>query len=381
MSVDKPNQRFAPFTPEPRLLLGAGPSMVNPDVLAASAKATLSHLDPAYVLLNQQIQDLMRYAFQTQNPLTIPVAGTGSAAMETAFANLVEPGSKVLVFTKGYFGRRMALMAQKYGGEVHEVSTEWGSVFSLDEIEAAIRLHQPKIAAIVHAETSTGVAQPMEGIAELVHAIDGYLIVDAVTSLAGMPLYIDAWGIDVCYSATQKCLGAPPGLGLITVSPRAMEAIRDRKSPIASWYFDLALTEESWGDVRTFPHTAPVNAIYGLYEALRLITDTGLEGCWRKHRENTEVLRAGLESLGLELFVSAPEIRLPMLTSIKIPEGFSESEIRTQLVDGYGIEIAGGLGPLKGEILRIGLMGYASRLENVERVLAALEAILTPESQ
>jgi alanine-glyoxylate transaminase/serine-glyoxylate transaminase/serine-pyruvate transaminase len=376
MKVHKPSPSFAPFKPEAKLLLGAGPSMVDPRVLAACAKTTLSHLDPAYIHLTHNMQELLRYVFQTSNRLTIPVAGTGSAAMETAFANMVEPGAGVLVFSNGYFGERMALMAQKYGGDVHVVRAEWGEVFSLDEIEAAIRLHRPKVTVIVHAETSTGVAQPMQGIGDIVHANDGYLIVDAVTSLAGMPLLVDEWGIDICYSATQKCLGAPPGLGPITVNDRALEFIHHRANSIATWYFDLALTDKSWGEARSYPHTAPVNAVYGLYEALRLLSEESLEGCWQRHLSNTERLRAGLDDLGLTLFVSDSELRLPMVTSIRVPDGYSADEIRRQVAAGYGIEIAGGLGPLKGQILRIGLMGYASQLEHVERVLAALKAVL-----
>lgn len=381
MKVHKPTTQYDLFDPQPKLLLGAGPSMVDPKVLFASAKSTLSHLDPNFVDLNHKIQELLRYVFQTRNRLTIPVAGTGSAAMETAFANLVEPGARVLVFSKGYFGGRMALMAQKYGGDVREVSTVWGEVFSLDEIEAAIQSHQPRIVAIVHAETSTGVAQPLEGISELVRSIDGLLIVDAVTSLVGMPVLVDVWGIDICYSATQKCLGAPPGLGLISVSDRALEFIHNRQTPIASWYFDLALTDASWGDSRTYPHTAPVNAIYGLYEALRLLENEGLEACWQRHLENTEKLRAGIEDLGLELFVRDPDIRLPMVTSIKIPKEISADDIRKRLAERYGIEIAGGLGPLQGQIIRIGLMGYASKFEYVEKLLSALEAVLATPSK
>ena len=257
-----------------------------------------------------------------------------------------------------------------------QIEGEWGEVFSFKSIQAAIDTHDPKIVAIVHAETSTGVAQPMEGIANLVHERGGYLIVDAVTSLEGMPLFVDEWGIDICYSGTQKCLSAPPGLGPISVTDRAIEYIQNRKVPVASWYFDLGLIRESWGTERTYPHTAPINAVYGLYEALRILEEESLENCWARHEQNTTTLRKGLQNLGLELLVRDPAVRLPMLTSVCVPNGIDGEMIRTELSTKFGIEIAPGLGPLKGKIWRIGLMGFASQIKHVDLLLSALEAVL-----
>ncbi len=301
--------------------------------------------------------------------------------METAFANLIEPGDAVLVFTNGYFGGRMAVIAGKYGGEVVQIQGEWGDVFSLESIEAGIQTYDPKIVAIVHAETSTGVAQPIDGIADLVHERGGFLIVDAVTSLGGMPLLVDEWGIDLCFSGTQKCLGAPPGLGPISVSERAIEHIQSREISVASWYFDLGLIFESWGDTRTYPHTAPVNAIYGLYEALRILKEESLESCWARHEQNSASLRKGLLDLGLELLVRDPSVRLPMITSVCIPDGIDGEMIRMQLSTRYGIEIAAGLGPLNGKIWRIGLMGYASQAKYVDMLLGALGEVLQENSK
>jgi alanine-glyoxylate transaminase/serine-glyoxylate transaminase/serine-pyruvate transaminase len=368
--------RYPPFTPEERLLLGAGPSMVHPRVLMASSFPTVSHLDSRFVQLAHLSQELLRDAFQTANQFTLPIAGTGSAAMEAAFANLVEPGDRVLVFQNGYFGGRMRIMAEKYGGEVALVEGEWGEAFPLRVIGAAIDEFEPKVTAIVHAETSTGVAQPIEGISRHVHDSGGYLIVDAVTSLGGMPLYADDWGIDVCYSGTQKCLGAPPGLGPISVRERVLERVRGRKTPVGSWYLDMALIDDSWGKARTYPHTAPVNAIYGLYEALRMLKEERLEAAWERHAQNTQSLWAGLSDLGLELFVENASQRLPMLTAVRVPDGIDEQQGRRKLADEYGIEIAGGLGPLEGKIWRIGLMGYASQMMHVDRLLEALENVL-----
>lgn len=371
LDIDLPS-----FAPEPRYLLGAGPSMVDPRVLSASAYPTISHLDPRFVQIANRVQALLRYVFQTKSNFTFPVAGTGSAAMETAFANLIEPEDRVLIFTNGYFGGRMATIARKYGADVVQIECDWGDVFPLERIEAGIKAHKPKISAIVHAETSTGVAQPIKGIAQMVHQLGGYLIVDAVTSFGGMPVFVDEWGVDVCFSGTQKCLSAPPGLGPMTISERAIELIRSRKTPVASWYFDLELTHNSWGDERTYPHTAPVNAIYGLYEALRILFDEGLENCWARHEQNTTRLRDGLQDLGLDLLVRDPSVRLPMVTSVCVPDGIDSEMFRKKLSEDYGIEIAAGLGPLQGKIWRIGLMGYASQARFVDMLLAALTELL-----
>ena len=358
-----------------RILLGPGPSMVHPRVLRAMAAPLVGHLDPYFLQLMDRIQNQLRYVFETENTLTIPVSGTGSAAMETAVANMVEPGDVVLVCINGYFGGRIAEMARRYGGEVRTIERPWGETFTPGEVEQALRGHPSKVVALVHAETSTGAEQPLEEIAKIVHAQGGILIVDAVTSLGGLPVRVDEIGIDVCYSGSQKCLSCPPGLGPITLNDRAEEVLRSRKTPVANWYLDLSMVQKYWGAERTYHHTAPITANYALYEGLRLIAEEGLENRWRRHRKNAELLWEGLEDLDLSLHVP-PEHRLPTLTTVRIPEGVDDLAIRQRLLNDYNIEISGGLGELKGRVWRIGLMGYSSRPENVLLFLSALERLL-----
>jgi alanine-glyoxylate transaminase/serine-glyoxylate transaminase/serine-pyruvate transaminase len=361
-------------TPE-RILLGPGPSMVHPRVLQAMARPLVGHLDPTFIQVMDRIQSLLRYTFQTDNPLTIPVSGTGSAAMETAIANVVEPGDTVLICINGYFGMRLAEMARLYGAEVQTIARPWGEVFTPDEVEQAMRAHPPKVVAIVQAETSTGAEQPLDDIARIVHAGGAILIVDAVTSLGGMPVRVDDVGIDICYSGTQKCLGCPPGLGPITVGPRAEQILRTRKSPVANWYLDLTMVQKYWGKERTYHHTAPISSNFALYEGLRIVAEEGLEARWARHRTNAERLWSGLEALDLTLHVP-PSHRLTMLTTVRVPDGVDEAEVRKSLLEDYNIEIAGGLGELKGKVWRIGLMGYSSSPENVDLLLNALDKIL-----
>jgi alanine-glyoxylate transaminase/serine-glyoxylate transaminase/serine-pyruvate transaminase len=361
-------------TPE-RILLGPGPSMVHPRVLQAMARPLVGHLDPTFIQVMDRIQSLLRYTFQTDNPLTIPVSGTGSAAMETAIANVVEPGDSVLICINGYFGMRLAEMARLYGAEVQTIARPWGEVFTPDEVEQAMRAHPPKVVAIVQAETSTGAEQPLDDIARIVHAGGAILIVDAVTSLGGMPVRVDDVGIDICYSGTQKCLGCPPGLGPITVGPRAEQILRTRKSPVANWYLDLTMVQKYWGKERTYHHTAPISSNFALYEGLRIVAEEGLEARWARHRTNAERLWSGLEALDLTLHVP-PSHRLTMLTTVRVPDGVDEAEVRKPLLEDYNIEIAGGLGELKGKVWRIGLMGYSSSPENVDLLLNALDKIL-----
>jgi alanine-glyoxylate transaminase/serine-glyoxylate transaminase/serine-pyruvate transaminase len=358
-----------------RILLGPGPSMVHPRVLRAMAAPLVGHLDPYFLQLMDRIQNQLRYVFETENTLTIPVSGTGSAAMETAVANMVEPGDVVLVCINGYFGGRIAEMARRYGGEVRTIERPWGETFTPGEVEQALRGHPSKVVALVHAETSTGAEQPLEEIAKIVHAQGGLLIVDAVTSLGGLPVRVDEIGIDVCYSGSQKCLSCPPGLGPITLNDRAEEVLRERKTPVANWYLDLSMVQKYWGAERTYHHTAPITANYALYEGLRLVAEEGLENRWRRHRKNAELLWEGLEDLDLSLHVP-PEHRLPTLTTVRIPEGVDDLAIRQRLLNDYNIEISGGLGELKGRVWRIGLMGYSSRPENVLLFLSALERLL-----
>lgn len=358
-----------------RILLGPGPSLVHPKVLRAMATPLVGHLDPYFLKLMDRIQDQLRYTFETQNAITVPISGTGSAAMEAAVANMIEPGDAALVCINGYFGGRIAEMARRYGGDVKTIERPWGEVFTPEEVQQALRDHPSKVVAIVQAETSTGAEQPLGEIAKLVHEQGGVLIVDAVTSLGGLPVRVDEIDIDVCYSGSQKCLSCPPGLGPITLNARAEEVLRHRETPVANWYLDLTIVQKYWGAERTYHHTAPISANYALYEGLRLVVEEGLENRWARHRKNAEMLWEGLKDLDLNLHVPVAH-RLTTLTTVRVPEGVDELAVRQRLLEDYNIEIAGGLGELKGRIWRIGLMGYSSRPENVLVLLSALERLL-----
>jgi alanine-glyoxylate transaminase/serine-glyoxylate transaminase/serine-pyruvate transaminase len=320
-------------------------------------------------------QELLRYVYGTQNPLTIPISGTGSAAMEAAVANMVEPGDKVLVCINGYFGLRLADMAGRYGGEVKTITRPWGEAFTPQEVDEALKAHPAEVVAIVHAETSTGVLQPLEEIVQVVHNHGAVLIVDAVTSLGGLPVEVDEVGMDVCYSGSQKCLSCPPGIGPITLGPRAIERLENRKSAVANWYLDLSMVQKYWGSERTYHHTAPISSNYAFYESLRIVAEEGLEARFARHRANAELLWDGLKELDLTLHVPQ-EYRLPTLTTVRVPQGVNEPQVRSRLLKEYNIEIGGGLGELKGKVWRVGLMGYSSRPENVLLLLAALERLL-----
>ena len=367
---------FPAHSMSPRTLLGPGPSMVHPRVLAAMSAPLIGHLDPEFLALMDRTQDLLRYVFETDNRLTIPMSGTGSASMEASIANTVEPGDPVLVCVNGACGARLAEMARRHGGDVATISRPWGEVFDPDEIRAELARRPARVVGIVHAETSTGALQPLDGLAGIVHAQGGVLIVDAVTSLSGVPVGVDANDIDVCYSGTQKCLSCPPGLGPITLGSRAVERLHARQAPVRSWYLDLTLVERYWGPDRTYHHTAPISMNFALYEALRLVAEEGLEARWARHRRNAGLLWAGLEDLGLRLHVDDPGRRAPSLTTVRIPDGVDEAVVRSQLLTEYGIEIAAGLGELKGRVWRIGLMGHSSREEHVLLLLAALKHAL-----
>lgn len=361
-------------TPE-RLLLGPGPSNAHPTVLQALARMPIGHLDPLYIDLMGEVQELLRYAWQTDNRLTIPMSGTGSAAMEATLANTIEPGDKVLVAVMGYFGQRLVDMAGRYRAEVVTIERPWGEAFDLAELEAALIAHKPAILAMVHAETSTGVCQPMEGIGDLCRQHDCLLLLDTVTSLGAVPLHIDAWKVDLAYSCSQKGLSCPPGLGPFTMGPRAEAKLAARTGKVPNWYLDVSLLNKYWGSDRVYHHTAPVNMNFGMREALRLLAEEGLEAAWARHRSNAERLWAGLERLGLELHVSEP-LRLATLTTVRIPEGVDGKAFSRHLLDRFGIEVGGGLGDLAGKVWRIGLMGYNSTPENVDRLLAILESEL-----
>jgi len=361
-------------TPE-RILLGPGPSMAHPRVLQAMAHPLLGHLDPQFIALMKEVQALLRLVFQTENAMTLPISGTGSAAMEAAVANLIEPGDSILVGVNGYFGERLVDMAGRYGAEVRRLDKPWGEVCHPEEIESALRDKPAKVVALVQAETSTGALTSMEGMAEAIHRQGGLLLMDCVTSLGGIPVKIDEWGVDIAYSCTQKCLSCPPGLGPLTVGPRALEALHRRKTKVANWYLDLSLIEHYWGEERTYHHTAPITMNFALREGLRLVQEEGLEERFARHRANSVLLWQGLEDLGMKLVVPIDH-RLPTLTTVAVPPGVDEVEIRRRLLDEYNIEIAGGLGAFRGKVWRIGLMGYSSRQENVLLLLSALARLL-----
>ncbi|MEM7385475.1 MAG: alanine--glyoxylate aminotransferase family protein [Verrucomicrobiota bacterium] len=354
--------------------MGPGPSTVPARVLGALAAPTLGHLDPEYLALMDETRQLLRDVFQTKNEMTLAVSGTGSAGMEACIVNLIEPGDEAIVCINGVFGGRMKDVMQRSGATVHVLERPWGEVFTHEEISEALKAHPGvKVVGIVHAETSTGAHQPIEGLSDIVHGAGALLLVDAVTSLSGMDLKLDAWGIDACYSGTQKCLSCPPGLSPVSFSPRAIDRLDQRTHKVQSWYLDLTMLRSYWGEERIYHHTAPINMTYALREALTLVLEEGLENRFARHRENHERLRAGLEALGLQYI---PEHSLTTLNAIHSPEGMDEAAGRKRLLEDYGIEIGAGLGPFKGKAWRIGLMGHACSRRNVDLLLAALADIL-----
>jgi alanine-glyoxylate transaminase/serine-glyoxylate transaminase/serine-pyruvate transaminase len=365
------------FQPPKRLLLGPGPSPVDDRVLAAMAEPLLGHLDPLFLRCMDDVQNLLRYVFETENRVTIPISATGSAGMEAALVNVIERGDDVVVCINGVFGQRMRDIVERAGGNAIVVEAEWGHTIDPNKIEAALKSCRPRALALVHAETSTGVLQDLSGLSELAHRHNALLIVDAVTSLGGHPVSVDRNGIDICYSGTQKCLGAPPGLAPITFNERAINLIRARRSKVQSWYLDITLVEHYWGDDRTYHHTAPISMNYALREALRLIQEEGLESRWRRHELNHRALVAGVEAMGLRMAVAEGQ-RLWSLNAISVPEGVDDARVRARLLE-ENIEIGGGLGPMKGRIWRVGLMGSGSTRENVGIVLAALHRALKAE--
>lgn len=358
-----------------RVLMGPGPSEVDERVLRALATPLLGHLDPAFVTLMDRIQAMLRGVFRTANRMTLPVSGTGMAGMEACLANLLEPGDRAVVGIAGVFGGRIAEVAERCGATVERVEAPWGRVVAEDRMIDAIRRTRPKVVAIVHAETSTGVWQPVQHIAEAARETGAFLVLDCVTSLGGCPVEIDAWGIDAAYSGTQKCLSCPPGLSPVTFSDRAVAAVRSRATKVHSWYLDVSLLEGYWGGERTYHHTAPISMNFALYEALRMVFEEGLEARFRRHREHHEALASGLHDLGLELSAEDGH-RLWMLNAVAVPEGIDEARVRRALLEDHGIEIGAGLGPLKGKIWRIGLMGASCTRRHVDLVLGALAEAL-----
>ena len=370
--------KFRDIDPGQRVLMGPGPSDVPPRVLQAMSAPCIGHLDPYFLETMNETQELLRYVFQTNNALTIPVSGTGSAGMETCFVNLVEPGDEVAVCVNGVFGTRMSDIVNRIGGRLIRIEEQWGRAMDPDKVRDALKGKSPKILAVVHAETSTGACSSIEALSAVAKEAGALLLVDMVTSLGGMEVALDRMGIDAAYSGTQKCISCPPGLSPISFSDRAMEVLKNRKTPVVSWYLDMSMVSSYWGAERKYHHTAPINMIYALREALRIIAEEGLEARWARHRLNHRALVAGVEAMGLEMLVPEAE-RLPMLNTIKIPEGANDAKVRKALLNDFGIEIGGGLGDLAGKVWRVGLMGHAARPKNVLLFLSALETILRAE--
>jgi alanine-glyoxylate transaminase/serine-glyoxylate transaminase/serine-pyruvate transaminase len=371
MQTEKSIERktYERFNPPKRILLGPGPSPVDDRVLSAMAAPLLGHLDPLFLQCMDDVQSLLRYVFETENRVTVPISATGSAGMEAALVNVIEPGDEVVVCINGVFGERMRDIIERAGAKPITVSATWGEAFDLGKIEEALDSCKPRALTLVHAETSTGVLQDLSGLADMAHSRGALLIVDAVTSLGGHPVGVDRNGIDICYSGTQKCLAAPPGLAPITFNERALDRIRSRRTKVQSWYLDITMVEKYWGDDRTYHHTAPISMNYALREALRLIHEEGLEARWRRHEQNHRALVAGVEAMGLSMAV-APANRLWSLNAISVPDGVDDARVRGRLLE-ENIEIGGGLGPMKGKIWRVGLMGSGSTRENVALVLDA----------
>ncbi|MBM4142637.1 MAG: alanine--glyoxylate aminotransferase family protein [Lentisphaerae bacterium] len=358
------------------LLMGPGPSCVPPAVYAALGLPTIGHLDPRFIAVMNEIKSMLQQVMQTKNEVTLPMSGTGSAGMETCFVNMIEPGDRVLVLINGVFGQRMQDVATRLGAQVDTLEFEWGTPVQVGAVRAKLANNRYRIVAVVHAETSTGVRSPVAEIGALVRSAGALYMVDGVTSLGGIPVTLDAWGVDIFYSGTQKCLSCPPGLAPVSFSPRAVEKLRNRKTKVPNWYLDVSMIINYWqGAKRAYHHTAPINMLYGLHAALDTILQEGLEPVFARHRAAHEQLVAGLEAMGMQMLV-APEYRLPMLNAVKIPAGVDEAAVRSRLLTEHGIEIGAGLGPLAGKIWRFGLMGHTARPENVERVLRSLESVL-----
>jgi len=351
--------------------MGPGPSPVPDAILQAMARPTLGHLDPDFLAIMDQTRGMLRAVFGTANDLTIPMSGTGSAGMETILVNTLEPGDRVLVGVNGVFGARMCEVARRYGAHITPVEGPWGRAFTPDDFRAAAGDRSYKAICLVHAETSTGVLQDLSGFRALADDLGALLLVDAVTSIGGLPIRLDEAGVDAAYAGTQKCLSCPPGLAPVSLSPRAVAALDARSTPVTSWYLDLSLIRRYWGGERAYHHTAPINMIYGLHEALRLALDEGLAARFARHRLHSRALCAGLTAMGLPPAVREAE-RLPPLTAVTIPDGIEDLPVRRHLLAHHGLEIGGGLGPMKGRVWRIGLMGHGARRANVELCLRAL---------
>lgn len=370
-AVSLPGQLNVPT----RLLLGPGPSDVHPRVLSAMATPLLGHLDPQFLVLMNETQDMLRQAFQTENRLTFPISATGMAGMEACLINLLEPGDKVVVGVIGFFGQRLFEVAGRTGAQVTRIDRPWGDVFPLDQFRDTLKQVRPKVLAVVHAETSTGALQPIEQLGKLCHEFDTLLVTDTVTSLGTVPVALDDWEVDAAFSCSQKGLSCPPGLAPISFSKRAVEAIGKRKTKVQSWYLDASIVQKYWGEDRFYHHTAPITMIYAIREGLRLLLEEGLEKRWERHTLHHRAIKAGLNALGLE-YAAAESHQLAPLNVVKIPAGVDDLAVRKKLLHDFGIEIGGGLGDFKGKAWRIGIMGHNARANNVLVLLAALEQCL-----
>ncbi|MCH6584705.1 MAG: alanine--glyoxylate aminotransferase family protein [Proteobacteria bacterium] len=370
-----PAKKITTFYPPQRTLMGPGPSDTHPRVLSAMARPTLGHLDPVFTDMMEELKSLLRYSFQTANPMTFPVSGPGSVGMEMCFVNMVNPGDKVIVCRNGVFGSRMLENVQRCGGVAVVVDNQWGEPVDPQKVEDALKQNpDTKIVAFVHAETSTGALSDAKTLCEIAHRHNCLTIVDTVTSLGGSPLKVDEWKIDAIYSGSQKCLSCPPGLSPVSFSEHVVELVKNRKTKVQSWFMDLNLLLGYWGTTRTYHHTAPTNALYALHESLVMLYEEGLEHAWARHQRNHKALKAGLETFGTKFLVEE-KYRLPQLNSVYIPTGVDEKEVRRRLLAEYNLEIGAGLGDFAGKIWRFGLMGYSSKIENVMFCLNALETV------
>lgn len=368
--------KYAELTVPDRVLMGPGPSSVHPRVLRAIATPLLGHMDPAFLSIMDEVMDSLRFVFGTKNQITLPISGTGSSGMDACIANIIEEGDELLVCVNGYFGHRICQIANRWGAKVIPYEIEWGSAFDPSEVRRRLLAHPGvKALAIVHAETSTGVLQPLKEIGEVCSEKGKLFIVDAVTSLGGCEVAVDANKIDICYSGTQKCLGAPPGLSPVSLSPKAVEAIKKRKRPVGSYYLDILLIYKYWSQERAYHHTAPISLVFALREALKMIEEEGLKERFERHMQNSKALLQGFEEMGLEPFAQK-DFRAPSLNTVRIPQGAGDLEIRKKLLNDFNIEIGGGLGKVAGKIWRVGLMGYSSEIRNVLYLLDSLKKIL-----
>ena len=365
-----------------RLMMTPGPCSIDPRVYRAMATPLVGHMDPWFTEMIGEVQVLLRQAFQTQNRVTFPISASGSGGIEAAVVNPLEPGEEAIVCVNGNFSERMAVIASRVAGAtIHRVECPLGRVVDPDDVRKAAKGKKIKFIGVCHGETSTGVLSPIDDFRKVADEVGALLVVDAVATLCGTPLDVDRQRIDLCFSGTQKAISAPPGMAPITVGPRMEEVLRARKTPVQSWYFDLTTTMNFWGKDRTYHHTPPISIVFALREALRIVFEEGLEAGWARHRQNQQALIAGLEALGIELFVPNAKDRLPTVTSVFVPKGVDDGRARRQLLDEFGIEIAGGIGPLKGKIWRVGLMGYVSQAKHILFFLAALEKVLLDQGR